>query len=607
MPPGYYVTYGGQFQNLVEANKRLSVAVPVALALIFVLLFFTFGSVKQSLLIFTAIPLSAIGGVFALWLRGMPFSISAGVGFIALFGVAVLNGIVLIGYFNQFKSEGMTDVLERIREGTKVRLRPVIMTAAVASLGFLPMAFSTGAGAEVQKPLATVVIGGLITATLLTLIVLPILYFLFEEKLKGRRKKALPVSVLLACLFLFSIKTSAQSPTLTLPEALEMAYKNNQRCCKPTPLKSSRGSPATGGGHFSKDRFWGATGAKQQPPFDENFSVSQDIPNPALLKARRNLAAQQTGLAQSQLAISKNELTFQIRQSWHQIQYLQALETVLMREDSLLGQFVRAASLKFKTGESNLLEKTTAETRQQQLQQSIFQVKVLIEIEKMKLQQWLNPGDFSMWKTFSPLLLPEILDSSLLRGNPLLLFAQKQIASPKPKNGWPKPSGCPISGRAISSSPSPGRRKWTGMVNYNAVPRFQGVQLGISVPIFGAKGYKAKTDAAEPANFGAAKAQRLPANAVAKPVATVRRAVCFLEKQRGVLPKHGFAECKIHCPKRQSKAYQSGDIGYVEYAQALQTNLEIQRLFGGNQQPQPDRDFHPISHQSINCFNFSIK
>ena len=138
LPVGYYTTYGGQFQNLVEASNRLAIAVPAALALIFVLLFFTFHSIKQSLLIFTAIPLSAIGGIFALWIRGMPFSISAGIGFIALFGVAVLNGIVLIGYFNQLKTEGITDVLERIRIGTKVRLRPVVMTAAVASLGFLP-------------------------------------------------------------------------------------------------------------------------------------------------------------------------------------------------------------------------------------------------------------------------------------------------------------------------------------------------------------------------------------------------------------------------------------------------------------------------------------
>jgi cobalt-zinc-cadmium resistance protein CzcA len=180
LPPGYYVTYGGQFQNYIEANKRLSFAVPISLLLIFVLLYFTFKSVAQSILIFTAIPLAAIGGIFGLWLRNMPFSISAGIGFIALFGVAVLNGIVLISYYNQLKDEGMMNIYDRIYNGTLVRLRPVIMTAAVASLGFLPMALSNGAGAEVQKPLATVVIGGLISSTLLTLIVLPILYAILE-------------------------------------------------------------------------------------------------------------------------------------------------------------------------------------------------------------------------------------------------------------------------------------------------------------------------------------------------------------------------------------------------------------------------------------------
>lgn len=185
LPTGYYITYGGQFENLIEATKRLSVALPIALGLILVLLFFTFNSFKQAGLIFTAIPLSAIGGVFALWLRGMPFSISAGIGFIALFGIAVLNGIVLISYFNQLKAEGITDPLQRVLIGTKTRLRPVLMTAAVASLGFLPMALSTSGGAEVQKPLATVVIGGLFSATLLTLIVLPILYLLLEASTKN--------------------------------------------------------------------------------------------------------------------------------------------------------------------------------------------------------------------------------------------------------------------------------------------------------------------------------------------------------------------------------------------------------------------------------------
>ena len=183
-PTGYFITYGGQFENLKEAQARLSIAVPVALLLIFLLLYFTFGSLKQSALIFTAIPMAAIGGVFALLLRGMPFSISAGVGFIALFGVAVLNGIVLIAQFNRMKNEGMTDLHEIVIHGTAIRLRPVLMTALVASLGFLPMALSSSAGAEVQKPLATVVIGGLITSTLLTLVVLPVLYIYFERGFK---------------------------------------------------------------------------------------------------------------------------------------------------------------------------------------------------------------------------------------------------------------------------------------------------------------------------------------------------------------------------------------------------------------------------------------
>jgi len=180
--PGYYITYGGSFKNLEEAEQRLSIAVPIALILIFLMLYFTFHSLRHSLLIFTAIPLSAIGGVVALWLRDMPFSISAGVGFIALFGVAVLNGIVLIAEFNKLQKLGKESLHQLVMKGTQTRLRPVLMTALVASLGFLPMALSQGSGAEVQRPLATVVIGGLITATLLTLVVLPVLYTLFEKR-----------------------------------------------------------------------------------------------------------------------------------------------------------------------------------------------------------------------------------------------------------------------------------------------------------------------------------------------------------------------------------------------------------------------------------------
>jgi heavy metal efflux system protein len=181
LPIGYYFEYGGAFENLQRAKQRLIIAVPIAMLLIFSMLYFSLNSLGQAALVFSAIPFSAIGGVFALLIRGMPFSISAGVGFIALFGVAVLNGLVLISYFNQSTEP---DVLKKIREGVSARFRPVMVTAFVASLGFLPMALSTSAGAEVQKPLATVVIGGLVSATMLTLVVLPIIYMIYAKNIK---------------------------------------------------------------------------------------------------------------------------------------------------------------------------------------------------------------------------------------------------------------------------------------------------------------------------------------------------------------------------------------------------------------------------------------
>ena len=202
LPVGYTIDYGGQFENLQSAKTRLLFAVPVALLLIFFLLYFAFNSVKEALMIYSAIPLAAVGGVLLLWVRDMPFSISAGVGFIALFGIAVLNGIVLIEHFKELKKEGMKDKKELIVLGAKDRLRAVLLTASAAALGFLPMAISTNAGAEVQRPLATVVIGGLVTATILTLVVLPVLYSIFDSdkkkiKLRKSKQKTLPMVIVI--------------------------------------------------------------------------------------------------------------------------------------------------------------------------------------------------------------------------------------------------------------------------------------------------------------------------------------------------------------------------------------------------------------------------
>jgi len=181
LPEGYTLQFGGQFENLREAKARLTIVVPAALVFIFVLIFMAFGSVRQALLVYSGVPLAVTGGVFALWLRDMPFSISAAVGFIALSGVAVLNGVVMISYFNQLRERGF-DTRSAVIEGSLTRLRPVLMTAAVAAFGFIPMALSTSAGAEVQRPLASVVIGGIVSSTFLTLLLLPVLYDWVERR-----------------------------------------------------------------------------------------------------------------------------------------------------------------------------------------------------------------------------------------------------------------------------------------------------------------------------------------------------------------------------------------------------------------------------------------
>ena len=181
LPTGYWVDYGGTFEQLQSASRRLAIVVPLSLLLIFALLYGAFGSARDALIIFTAIPLSLTGGVLALWARDISLSISAGVGFIALSGIAVLNGVVMLSHIKDLMAEGMP-LRDAVREGALRRLRPVLMTALVAGLGFVPMAFNTGIGSEVQRPLATVVVGGIVTATLLTLVVLPALYSRFGRK-----------------------------------------------------------------------------------------------------------------------------------------------------------------------------------------------------------------------------------------------------------------------------------------------------------------------------------------------------------------------------------------------------------------------------------------
>nr|WP_315132750.1 CusA/CzcA family heavy metal efflux RND transporter [uncultured Flavobacterium sp.] len=393
LPPGYYVTYGGQFENLIEATKRLSVALPIALALIMVLLYFTFNSMKQSLLIFTAIPLSAIGGVFALWMRGMPFSISAGIGFIALFGIAVLNGIVLISYFNQLKSEGITDPLQRVLMGTKTRLRPVLMTAAVASLGFMPMALSTSGGAEVQKPLATVVIGGLLSATLLTLIVLPILYLLFENGMKIRKFKKRQPFVTIWFLLISCVAFSQNSQPVSLQKAIEMAKINNidlkiadkeiekQTVLKKTAFQADPLQVQYQGGQFNS------------VDYDHNVSVQQYFPIGSITKANRQLQEELVKLAEKRKALSEYEIEKAVTIAYYQYLYgvsIQKLNTDLL---AIYSKFLKNAELRFETGESGKIEVISAKAKSKEIETQQAQLEFDLAIYQKQLQFFIQTED----------------------------------------------------------------------------------------------------------------------------------------------------------------------------------------------------------------------
>jgi cobalt-zinc-cadmium resistance protein CzcA len=582
LPPGYYVTYGGQFQNLQEAKDRLSIAVPVALGLIFMLLFFTFSSIRQSLLIFSAIPLSAIGGVVALWLRDMPFSISAGVGFIALFGVAVLNGIVLIGEFNQLKAETDLPLQERILQGTATRLRPVMMTALVASLGFLPMALATTAGAEVQRPLATVVIGGLVSATLLTLLVLPCLYW-WEQTNIGRKKadKSARVangSARMASWFLVGLatlagfnSTLAQTPTapLALEAALNQAQINNGSTrvsgLNTALLRTSRQTAREIG---RTDLSW-MGGQYNTINWDNNFTLSQGIPNFKLIKQLENLADANVRGSELQAQLTRTDLRAQVKRIYYTLNYLSERLRLLRTQDSLLVEFRRATSVRQRTGEGTSLEVATADNLVGEVRNQIAVTEADQLIARSQFQTLLN--------TTSPLTLtdstltrrpiPVFTDSAFVQ-NPTLAVLRQQVD---------------IAGRQIAVEQARLRPDFsvgyfnqsligtqtvgTSEVYYGGGKRFQGVLVGVSIPVF-QKAQRARIEAARLGQqLGEAQLaynQRNLQGELVTVVQTIRQQQASLTyyDQTGLPVARQLAE-------GARKAFQAGEISYLEYSQAL--------------------------------------
>lgn len=475
-PTGYYITYGGSFENLNAAKDRLMIAVPVSLLLIFLLLYFAFKSIKQALLIYTAIPLSTIGGVLFLALRGMPFSISAGVGFIALFGVAVLNGIVLIAEFNAQRKQGITDLNEIILIGTKKRLRPILMTAFVASLGFLPMALSNGSGAEVQRPLATVVIGGLLVATFLTLFILPILYMLFEKKsLVSMPKNGLVVLVLFLGFSGIAQNKVALNQVIEEGLANNLVIKNEKQRVNAAQVlvKSANEIPAL--------NIVGEYGQLNSAFNDNRIGVTQNISFPFLNAKKRSWYQTQKELAQLNYKSSENEVKRALTQNFYDLIYAVEREKVLLQSDSIYKQFLEKAKLRLKWGETNHLEKNGAELavakitadlkkNQELIYQLQLQMQYLIQSKQILMPDYSNVKiENQSYSDFVSNHLQLQMIEKEKRANEAAIKVEKAALIPEITVGY---YSMTMQGMGADD------------VLYGSGTRFQSFQLNLGIPIF---------------------------------------------------------------------------------------------------------------------------
>ena len=474
IPKGYTVEYGGQFKNLRSATSRLMIAVPIALVLIFILLYFAFKSIKEALMIYSAIPLSAVGGVLFLYLRDLPFSISAGVGFIALFGIAVLNGIVLVEEFKELKHEGMTNIHKIIIKGTQLRLRPVLLTAAAAALGFLPMAISTNAGAEVQRPLATVVIGGLITATLLTLVVLPVLYALFNKKV-NHEKISIPKTTAIVFFIGLGSIANAQNIEVSLEKAIAIGLNNNKG------LASSKNQIAMSkeleGTAYTIDK------TEIYYSYDQNniaannqalnvFGINQTIKFPTFYSSQKRVLKQETQLAESKYFMEEQLLKKEISKAYYAASHWKEVMLNYAYMDSIYQRFTDAAQRRFDAGETNNLELLLAQSKSKEVGMTLYQSSMNFEKSLVALNKWIQSDTLytiSSNQIENMNLLP--LDTT---DNPMLQYLSQSINLSEKQLAANKTNLIPDLQLGV----------FQGSNNGAAPNRFYGLQAGIAVPLF---------------------------------------------------------------------------------------------------------------------------
>jgi cobalt-zinc-cadmium resistance protein CzcA len=477
-PSGYYVDYGGQFENLSNASRRLKLAVPIALLMIFIFLHFAFKSMKEAALIFTAVPLSVVGGVFLLWIRGMPFSISAGIGFIALFGVSVLNGIVLIEHLKELKKQGITDMRERVLKGTRERLRPVLLTAGAAALGFMPMAISTSAGAEVQRPLATVVIGGLVTSTLLTMLALPLMYAVVD-KIKGiriwppgliREKHLILILVFMLPGFAYS-----QENRIDLDRALEIAYRNNPEL-EAFRLRAEA-EQALIKTAYSIDKTY------LYYNYDENniaensypigvFGGEQRFDFPSVYFAQKKANDLSYEMAVNQYLAKKKQLSGEVSRAYDQLIYIQQTYTLYREVDTLFARFARAARSSYEVGASSYLEMLNAQSRHNEVTLLCSQTQHDIDIAFDHLRTLMHYDSSFVVSEPSPVML--MVEADSVGSDPGFHYLQNA--------GLKQQAELKVHKQMLL--PDLTVNYFDGTNRYEASEHYRGFEFGLGIPLF---------------------------------------------------------------------------------------------------------------------------
>ena len=404
LKPGYYFSYGGQFENLQNAIDTLLVVIPIALMLILLLLFFAFKSVTYTLIVFSTVPLSLIGGIVALWLRGLPFSISAGVGFIALFGVAVLNGILMINHFKEVRKSTHYPLCTSriIRKSCPHFLRPVFLTGLVASLGFVPMAIATSAGAEVQRPLATVVIGGLIVSTILTLLIIPVFYHIVNSTVMlrySKMRKWFGFGSYLLLLTAVTLPVQAQegtARTVTLKQALEMALQNNPRLriadSDIKRLRAVRGEVMElGATEFSYS--WGQLNGVERK--DKETAVSQSLGSLLVPFYKNVLVNKQVATGSFYKQMVEKEVKAEVKRAWAYYLYAWNLKDMYSEQSRLADRLQRAGELRYKQGEITRLEKSMSATVASDMRNKLFQAEEELKLAASRFQ-WICYADMPL-------------------------------------------------------------------------------------------------------------------------------------------------------------------------------------------------------------------